>query len=214
MNANIILNRLPDRVEIGGKEYQIRSDFRTSILFEAMIRSTLNDKEKLIQMLHMYYPVIPQETGEAIKKAVWFYNCGREPQKEQCEKNHTKQEFKRHKTSYSFEQDAPYIYADFLREYKINLRRIESEELHWWEFNALFDSLSENSKIKKIMYWRTCDTAGMSRKEVQRINELRKYDKLEDELSCSAKISLAQRNQRMKDSVHKRFQEVNRRVET
>lgn len=64
MNANIILNRLPDRVEIGGKEYQIRSDFRTSILFEAMIRSTLNDKEKLIQMLHMYYPVIPQETGE------------------------------------------------------------------------------------------------------------------------------------------------------
>ena len=52
MNANIILNRLPDRVEIGGKEYQIRSDFRTSILFEAMIRSTLNDKEKLIQMLY------------------------------------------------------------------------------------------------------------------------------------------------------------------
>ena len=54
----------------------------------------------------------------------------------------------------------------------------------------------------------------MSRKEVQRINELRKYYKLEDELSCSAKISLAQRNQRMKDYVQKRFQEVNRRVET
>ena len=59
MNANIILNRLPDRVEIGGKEYQIRSDFRTSILFEAMIRSTLNDKEKLWQHQEQFCSPFP-----------------------------------------------------------------------------------------------------------------------------------------------------------
>ena len=212
MGANIILDRLPDRVEIGGKEYQIFSDFRTSILFETMMRSELSDKEKLTQMLHIYYPVVPKETGEAIIKIMWFYSCGKEQQENK--KNRTKQEFQRHKVSYSFEQDAPYIYAAFRKEYGINLQTIPSTDLHWWEFNALFDALPEECRIKKIMYWRTCDTAGMSKKEVQRINELRKYYELKDSLPCSAKVSLAKRNQNMKDYVQKRFQEVNRHVET
>ena len=64
------------------------------------------------------------------------------------------------------------------------------------------------------MYWRTCDITGMSRKEVQRINELRKYYELKDDLSCNVKVSLAQRNQKMKDYVQKRFQEVNQHVKT
>ena len=165
MGANIILDRLPDRVEIGGKEYQIFSDFRTSILFETMMRSELSDKEKLTQMLHIYYPVVPKETGEAIKKIMWFYSCGKEQQENK--KNRTKQEFQRHKVSYSFEQDAPYIYAACRKEYGINLQTIPSTDLHWWEFNALFDALPEECRIKKIMYWRTCDTAGMSKKEVK-----------------------------------------------
>lgn len=212
MAANIILDRLPDKVEVGGKEYQIYADFRTSILFETMMRSRLSDREKLMQMLRIYYPVIPEETGEAIKRAMWFYSCGKEQQESQEKQNRTRQEFQKQRVSYSFEQDAPYIYAAFRKEYGINLQTIPSASLHWWEFNALFDSLPEECRIKKIMYWRTCDTTNMSRREVQRINELRKYYELKDDLSCNVKVSLAQRNQKMKDYVQKRFQEVNQHV--
>ena len=93
--------------------------------------------------------------------------------------------------------------------YKINLQRIPSKELHWWEFVALFDSLPDDCKIRKIMYWRTCDTSGMARKEVQRINELRKAYELKDDASVQAKVTLAQRNQKMQEYVKRRFQEVN-----
>lgn len=208
MGANILLDWLPQTVMIGGVEYQIRSDFRTSILFESMMRSGLSGWEKLNQILKIYYPVIPADRQEAIRKAMWFYNCGKE-QEQQEEKNKTRAQFKKDRVSYSFEQDAPYIYAAFMEVYKINLQRIPSKELHWWEFVALFDSLPDDCKIRKIMYWRTCDTSGMPRKEVQRINELRKIYELKDDASVQAKVTLAQRNQKMQEYVKRRFQEVN-----
>lgn len=208
MGANILLDWLPQTVMIGGVEYQIRSDFRTSILFESMMRSGLSGWEKLNQILKIYYPVIPADRQEAIRKAMWFYNCGKE-QEQQEEKNKTRAQFKKDRVSYSFEQDAPYIYAAFMEVYKINLQRIPSKELHWWEFVALFDSLPDDCKIRKIMYCRTCDTSGMPRKEVQRINELRKIYELKDDASVQAKVTLAQRNQKMQEYVKRRFQEVN-----
>lgn len=208
MGANILLDWLPQTVMIGGVEYQIRSDFRTSILFETMMRSNLNSWEKLNQILNIYYPVTPPDGQEAIRKALWFYNCGKEKEQKE-EKNKTRAQFKKDRVSYSFEQDAPYIYAAFMEVYKINLQRIPSKELHWWEFVALFDSLPDDCKIRKIMYWRTCDTSGMARKEVQRINELRKAYELKDDASVQAKVTLAQRNQKMQEYVKRRFQEVN-----
>ncbi|MCI5650355.1 MAG: bacteriophage Gp15 family protein, partial [Fusicatenibacter sp.] len=169
---------------IGGKEYQIYSDFRTSILFESMMRNPeLKSWEKLNQMLLLYYPVIPLNRQEAIEKALWFYNCGEDREDQQKERNQTRKEFRQDRVSYSFDQDAPYIYAAFMGTYHMNLQRIPSAELHWWEFIALFDSLPDDCKIRKIMYWRTCDTSGMPRKEVQRINELRKRYELKDDVS-------------------------------
>lgn len=211
MADNIILDRLPDMVEIGGKEYRIYSDFRTSILFEIMMRNPeLKSWEKLNQMLDLYYPVVPPNRQEAIEKALWFYNCGKEQESEpEEEKNKTRREFRKDRVSYSFDQDAPYIYAAFMGTYRMNLQRIKSKKLHWWEFIALFDALPDDCKIRKIMYWRTCDTSGLPRKEVQRINELRKRYELKDDASMRAKITLAQRDQRMKDYVAKRFREVN-----
>ena len=210
MDANIILDRLPQHVMVDGKEYQIYADFRTSMLFETMMRSSLDDWEKLRQMLQLYYPVVPENCQEAIRQALWFYNCGK-MEEEQEEKNQTSRQFRENRVSYSFNQDAPYIYAAFRAEYGINLQTIPSKDLHWWEFIALFDALGERHKIKQIMYWRTCDTSGLPSKEVRRINELRKRYELKDDLSCKAKVTLAQRNQKMKDYVKKRFEEVKRR---
>lgn len=209
MAVNIILDRLPESVEIDGKEYHIYSDFRTSVLFETMMRSNLNEWEKLRQMLSLYYPVIPDNQAAAIDRALWFYNCGKEAAEEET-KNKTRNAYHAGRCAYSFEQDASYIYAAFYAEYRINLQKIESRDLHWWEFQALFSSLDDRHKIRQIMYWRTCDTAGMSRKQIQHINELKKRYALKDDVSCTAKVNLAKRNQRMKDYVRKRFEEVSR----
>lgn len=70
MDVNIILDKLPDKVEIGGKEYQIYSDFRTSILFETMMRSRLSDREKLTQMLRIYYAFCERLF---CRKSFWFW---------------------------------------------------------------------------------------------------------------------------------------------
>lgn len=215
MDVNIILDRLPNTVEIGGKDYQIYSDFRTSILFETMIRSDLSSHEKLSRMLSLYYPVIPENRSEAIDKALWFYNCGKyEKEKEEEQKNRTGNAYRKNRVAYSFEQDAAYIYAAFQSEYHMNLQRMKSQDLHWWEFQALFEALDDRHKIKQIMYWRTCSTNGLPRKEVQRINELRKRFSLRDDVSCSEKVKLEKRNQRMKDYVQKRFEEVSARGES
>lgn len=47
-----------------------------------------------------------------------------------------------------FKSDSPYIYASFLAEYNIDLHQVN---MHWYKFLDLFESLSEESKIKKIM---------------------------------------------------------------
>ena len=98
--------------------------------------------------------------------------------------------------------------SDLRKEYGINLQKIKNEELHWWEFLALFDSLPDDSKIVKIMYWRTCSTSGLPRKEVERLNELKERYKLVDEESVEEKISLELRNQKMQEYVQKRYEEV------
>ena len=61
--------------------------------------------------------------------------------------------------------------------------------------NLEIKGIGKDLTIQKIMYWRTCDTSGMARKEVQRINELRKAYELKDDASVQAKVTLAQRNQ-------------------
>lgn len=209
LNTNIILDRLPESVEVRGKEYKIYSDFRTSILFETMMRSReLRPHEKIRQMLQIYYPAIPPDREEAVKKILWFYAGGKETKQKKEEKNRTRKSFRKNQTAYSFEQDAPYIYAAFRKEYRINLQKIKNEELHWWEFLALFDSLPDDSKIMKIMYWRTCSTSGLPRKEVERLNELKERYKLVDEESIEEKISLELRNQKMQEYVRKRYEEV------
>lgn len=51
----------------------------------------------------------------------------------------------------SFSYDAPYIYAAILSQYGVDLVR---ENPHWFLFRAMFDGLSEDHKICKIMQYR------------------------------------------------------------
>ena len=158
--ANIILDVLPETVDIDGAEYRINSDFRISILFELLMQDDeVGKRQKLIQGLKLYYPEIPHNVTMAVDKMIWFYRCG----KETGNGGHGSGSG-RAKQIYSFEHDDDYIYAAFLEQYGIDLQDIE--ELHWWKFRALFRGLSEDTEFVKIMGYRSVKiTSEMSKEQ-------------------------------------------------
>jgi hypothetical protein len=151
---NLLIDKLPQNVKIEGLEYPINHDFRTSIRFELLMQeSEKSNDEKLLQVLKLYYgDSIPKNIDEAIEKIVWFYSCGK------CQKSYiknaseTEEQPIAHTRAYSFNHDQNYIYSAFWQQYGIDL---STTNLHWWQFNALFKSLTEDCLFTKIMHYRT-----------------------------------------------------------
>lgn len=156
---NILVDLLPNTVEINNKEYEVNSDFRTSILFELLMQdNSIGEEDKISMALQLYYPVIPEDINEAIEQMLWFYRCGKD-----IIKSKGNGKGKSVTQIYSFEHDDDYIYAAFMDQYKIDLQDIEY--LHWWKFKAMFNSLKEDIKIVKIMEYRSMDLSKIKDKE-------------------------------------------------
>ena len=170
---NILIDRLPESVEIGGVEYRINTGVRTSILFELLVRNKkIPDQGKIYGMLRLYYPRIPADRDEAIRKALWFFYCG--------------------KTGKSIRKNAT-------RQPKISGR---------------IKSCTLLKRIRQVLHIRGKSTSGLARKDVKRINELKKLYALDDEVSVDGRVALAKRNAEMKEYVRRRMEEVKRRVGT
>lgn len=175
MYSNLLIDNVPKTVIIDNKEYDINYDFRISIMFELLIHDTnISEEEKIIKTLELYYPILPHKIDEAIEKILWFYKCG----KEQGYKKHKKSS-KIQKQIYSFDTDDEYIYAAFLSQYNVDL---QETSLHWWEFKALFNSLSEDNKICEIMKFRCMDLNKIKDKEEKAYyKEMQELYKIEEE---------------------------------
>lgn len=149
---NILIDLVPEKVEIDGENYEINTDFRVSILFELLMQdNSIMDNEKIDIALELYYPEIPNNIVQAVEKMLWFYSCGKE-QDNNANSNNTEGTNKADMI-YSFEHDDEYIYSAFLDQYNIDLQDIEY--LHWWKFRAMFKSLKEDNLISKIMGYRS-----------------------------------------------------------
>jgi len=176
---NIFNNKLPHSVNIGGIEIQVNTDFRFSITFEEMIKEydleeDEQKKEFWDKALKLYYPIlnidfdkstveeknmfnfIIDNVNEAIDKLMWFYICGREHIKNTQDQRQSKEEI------YNFTYDEPKIYASFMQQYGRNIRE---EDIHWWDFKALFDGLNEDTEMKKVISIRATDLSKIKDKE-------------------------------------------------
>ena len=159
---SIIVDCLPETVRIGGAEYPINWDFRTSILFELLMQDDeLSDSDKIREALKLYYPTMPDNLTEAVEKIIWFYRCGKDQEKSRRASEDS--DSPPVKSVYSFDYDADYIYAAFMEQYGIDLQ--EAEDLHWWKFRALFRGLSENCEFVKIMGYRSMKITNKMSKE-------------------------------------------------
>lgn len=156
---NILIDLVPTTVNIDNREYEINSDFRTSILFELLMQDgTIEEDDKILMALQLYYPDIPENIKKAIEQMLWFYRCGKDVS---SSKGNGKS--KGVTQIYSFEYDDDYIYSAFLDQYNIDLQDIEY--LHWWKFKAMFKSLKDDNMIVKIIGYRSMDLSKVKDKE-------------------------------------------------
>ena len=189
---NILIDYLPTSFNVEGIEYEFNYDFRTSILFCLLMQDTeLTEEQKILQGLQLYYPVIPPNIEEAYKKILYFYSRGKEIEDNKKVKQ-GKRIFKRNNNrAYDFEIDADLIFSAFMTQYNINLNR---ENLHWWEFMSLFNSLKDDTEIVKIMNYRTIDVNTIEdKKERKMYKQLQDYYSLENTITTEEKQLLEQK---------------------
>ena len=155
---NILMDRLPYTVAIAGRQIPINTDYRTGIYFEQVLNDPGKpDDEKLGTILQLYYgeDIFPLLTDmetvqEALDMIMWFYRCGTD----ETALTGTGEESSGKEPPFSYEHDAPYIYAAFMETYGIDLAR---NRPHWWKFRALFLGLPETTQFCRIMGYRTME---------------------------------------------------------
>lgn len=177
---NLLLDALPETVSIQGEEYEINSDFRYMILFElAMQDPDVSTEEAAYIGLNLFFGTdLPNQLLEPAAEALmWFYRQGKEPEVIEDDEEDI-EEMEPHEVIFSYDEDAPYIYAAFMSQYGINLQK---EDLHWWEFSALFKGLHEDEQIIKIIGYRSAKVSSdMSKSEKKHLLKMKKLYKLKD----------------------------------
>jgi len=200
---NILLDALPESVEIDGADYPVNWGYRTFILIEICIFDTkISDNVRLATAMNYFYVDVPPDPSQAFEKMMWFYRGGVEEKK-------TKSKGLNAKRCYCFEQDAAYIYSAFKTQYNLDLNELFSKDLHWWKFKALFESLDDELKMSKIMGYRLTNTTGMDKGQKKFYNEMKSQYALDVETNVDSKMALAKRNADMQKYVSRRASEVN-----
>lgn len=166
----------PTKLNINGAECPINSDFRTVLrCYEIQGGSKVLSNEQIFEILRLFYPKKHRFTDEHINKMFWFFACGREKEKKKFPRRiaglNNKQPF-------DFEKDADLIYAGFMQQYGIDLQK---EDMHWWKFMILMENLGPDTRIQKVMEYRTIDTASkrLSKDQKNFFKAMQKYYELD-----------------------------------
>lgn len=144
-------DELPDALVVDGKSYFLHTDFRHWMQIESLIyEEDMPFAGKISRVLSLAYSVLPPSLEVALSGLITFYVGGSDGIKGSKRTESARQR------SYSFTHDAALIYAAFMQEYGLDLHK---ENLHWWQFCALFRGLSDRTRFVKIAGYRLMNTA-------------------------------------------------------
>ena len=90
--------------------------------------------------------------------------------------------------SFSWSKDAGMIEAAFLQNYQIDLMK-EQGKMHWTKFKALFDGLSDNTRLIKIIQIRQTTPSDVTKEEWPRIAQAQVTFSLDDPMKDAPKAS-------------------------
>ena len=155
---NVLTDPLPHTVFVLGEEYPVRTDFRAWIRFSIQMQEVGPNGEKLAAMLSLLEDRLPPKFEETIRALLEFYAGG-----EQAQDAPARSEAQGSRI-YDFAYDGGLIYAAFFQQYGLDLQRAK---LHWWQFKALFNALSEDTQFMKVVGYRGID-AGKIKDKTQR----------------------------------------------
>ena len=133
--------------ELGGNP--IDCGFRNILwILDVLSDVNLSEYRRLLYALKYFYPNgVPEDGIRLMSDFISQKKKNDEPKEE---------------PSMDFEFDAEEIYADFLREYNIDLF---DTEMHWYKFLALLNGLSDNGALSRKIHIRTMDISGLKGKE-------------------------------------------------
>ncbi len=169
---NVLTDKLPTKIKINGKNYDINYDYRTIInILIAFEDDELSNYEKCYIMLNnLYKDEIPNENlEEAVTKAIRFIDCDQE-----YKTNTSDQRI------FSFKKDAMYIFSGINATHHID---IEENNIHWWKFMSLFMDMKPDCMFGELTYYRKRKNDGKLTKE-----EKEQYKKIKDLVDLEDKV--------------------------
>lgn len=130
-----MLGRLPQTLDICGREYKIRSDYRNILqIFTAYNDPELSDQEKVFVCLNLMYEdfeTIPlKQYKEAFLAATTFIEC------------HTQGDGKPSPRIVNWEKDEQLIFPAVNKVAGMEIRAVSY--LHWWTFLGYFQSIDHD----------------------------------------------------------------------
>lgn len=176
---SVLTNSFPIEVQVNGANCPIHSDFRTVLrCYKILGNKKELSKDEMVKMLSMFYGKQKYYIEEHIDKMFWFFSCGRAKEKKVFPH---KIAGINNKQSFDFEEDAELIYAGFMQQYGIDL---QTEQMHWWKFMILLENLGSDTKLQRVMEYRTIDTKNndLSKKEREFYSAMQRYFALEKKI--------------------------------
>lgn len=127
-----MIGLLPRQLDVNGKMYDIRTDYRNCLL----ILTAFNDAENTLEdaydiMINVLFKEIPEDIKDAVDKAIWFLNCGDAIQDEELSK----------KPLFNWEQDEHMLFSAINN---VAGREVRNDKyMHFWTFIGLFQGIGE-----------------------------------------------------------------------
>lgn len=164
------IDTLPQTLTVQGKAYPIKTGFRSWIAFEGILnRNDLTIEEKQVfalrRVLKSPAPPDPFLFLELFLQAAWFCRCGlpNVPSEDDRQLLDLKKDFWA-------------VWADFKTYNGIDLTQ---QDMHWWQFMALFHSLPQGCQIRRRMEIRGIGSQELSKmKDAKQRREIRRLQRL------------------------------------
>lgn len=173
----MFLETLPRSIRIGEIDYPIRTDFRTWIKVESILKdSGIPDGFKLSMIYiicDLFYgnKAISNERVDAIADGIFSFWRMYKPVHEKAKPLKD--------IAYDYELDFDLIIAAFKQQYNIDILHVD---MHWFEFKSLFDGLNENTMFRKVVGYRTMDLSKVPKEQVKEYRELKDYYQIKTEI--------------------------------
>lgn len=140
-----LYDKPPEKLNIGGKECPINTDFRFWIRFQDSLSGDKSQKERA-EALYRLITELGLPPSSATMDAMLQFYIG--------ENNEKPTGGNKKVVAFDLVKDSEYIFSAFKGAYGIDLTE---EKMHWWKFKALFKALPEDCQMCKIMMYRTVD---------------------------------------------------------